>query len=80
MIKIKGKMSIFTRMQRSLKRKERTNCSEKRIKKKKNKEMKIKGKNLSLKNNSMIVELINPNKIYKRKKKNQIVNGRMKME
>jgi len=63
-----------------LKKKKRTNYLEKEIKKKKNKEMKIKEKNLSLKNNLMIAKLIFLNKIFRKKKKIQIVNGKMKME
>lgn len=42
--------------------------------------MKIKEKNLSLKNNLMIAKLIFLNKIFRKKKKIQIVNGKMKME
>jgi len=49
-------------------------------KKKKNKEMKIKEKNLLSKNNLMTAKLIILNKIFRIKKTIQKVNGKMKME
>ena len=42
--------------------------------------MKIKEKNLLSKNNLMIAKLINLNRIFRKKKTIQKVNGKMKME